>query len=637
MDVVKPAAGLVVTLALAFSLNARATEPSDDDVILPAVTFLSDAPRIDGTLDASLTSLPVRQFPHFESSDDSEADPTAGYRLAYGTGFLYLYVEAAGELVFRDRAFQNGDGFHTVIAKPLAADEPSEEFYVLACSAVNDPAKEWSRRVFWYHDVDRIFERTSDDTMLAFAERGGRIAFELLLPWKDIHPFHPWLSGGIGFNLRFVKAFGEADRSRYSVMNDPDIDRENRPRRYRRLRFETPRLENGLQAFVRLDASHVDEGETVSARIATLAAARSVVKLRTRVETGEGEAALLSRADLEAGAGLETHLVEIEGAGTLPSGGYEAAWRILETPLSGSLPFTVLPPFDAGEVASRLARLPATISTGSRTTMELLATEIARDLGAKRADETCGAERLEIARLEGFLDAAAKGDDRLAARTGSFRRGFRSAMDGTLQPYAVHVAATLDRSARRPLVVYLHGSASDETDLFTHAFVASDGAIAIAPFGRGPSHGWHEGHAQTDVAEAVDDAVASYGADEARIVLAGFSMGGYGVYRTFLETPERYRAVASFSGAPSLGSSDGPDFLDEKNLDVFREVPVFIFHGAKDRNLPVEPVRLLADKLRAAGASVTLVVEDDKGHEAPGPASILAYQSWLVSVLGHGK
>ncbi len=118
--------------------------------------------------------------------------------------------------------------------------------------------------------------------------------------------------------------------------------------------------------------------------------------------------------------------------------------------------------------------------------------------------------------------------------------------------------------------------------------------------------------------------------------LTCYSMGGYGVYRTFYETPGRFRALAIFSGDPSLGprslGDQAPDFSEQGRLAPFRNVPMFIFHGGRDRNCPIEHTRELIDKLKAAGAKVEFHYEADKGHEAPSAQTRQAFHSWLDAV-----
>jgi hypothetical protein len=271
----------IASLVLASASVRAVAAPASD----PPVSYLAAPPIIDGVLDDDLQALPLRTFPVIQESGPANPDRGARYRLAYGTGFLYVFIELdANTLAFRDRAYQNGDGFTLVIAKPEPGDGPTREFYVLACSAVDRRDMDWSRKVFWYYNVDHIFVPVSDDTKVAFHDGDGVISFELLLPWKDVHPYHPWLSEGIGFNLGVVNAVGDQERTVYKVVDD-NIGAENSLRRYARLQFESPRHAGDPQTFVRLDRNTISAGETVHARAVTVA--RSCQRATARVLVSE--------------------------------------------------------------------------------------------------------------------------------------------------------------------------------------------------------------------------------------------------------------------------------------------------------------------------------------------------------------
>ena len=234
------------------------------------IKYLSESPIIDGELDSNLFSLEPREFPVIVKTNDNNPDIKVTYRLAYGTNFFYVYIEAEAEkLIYRDRAYQNGDGFHMVLARPKPKNQLTDEFYVLACSAVNKESMEWSRNIFWYYNVDDIFKRTSKDTKLMFAEPDGKISFELLLPWKDVYPYHPWLSERIGFNLCFVKAIGDQDNNYYFVRKD-NMGAENSKRDYKIMKFKEPNHEGKPQTYFILDRNNIHDTEILSSRSVTI-------------------------------------------------------------------------------------------------------------------------------------------------------------------------------------------------------------------------------------------------------------------------------------------------------------------------------------------------------------------------------
>jgi len=610
---------------------------------LAPVDFIAQAPAIDGALDPGLRQLPRRSFSQVDLIGTDAKLVEAHYRLAYGTDFLYVYVEAEGDrLTFNDRAYQNGDGFHMVIARPRPGDAPTDEFYVAACSAVDRPELEWSRRLFWYYNVDKIFVPMSPQAKLASAVQDGVISFELLLPWQDLHPYHPWLSAGIGFNIGFVKASGQG--AFYYRLLPEDLGQENQPRRYIRLRFAEPALEKGIQTFARLERNHLEKGEPLRARAVSLSSGEDTETLRASVLSGEGTSLARGIAEYPCHRGLTFHEFGVDLA-DLPPGGYRVAWSSLRGHSKGddavrAAGLTVMPAAAADAYSRRLESVKARLSPGSAVTLRFLLDEAVASLRAAKPYETTARERLALLRIEDDLAQAEAGRDVLATRTGYARRAFRSNVDGSLQPYAVRVPAGFDRtrSKKYPLVVYLHGSASDETNLSGVDYLSQGEAIELAPRGRGPSNGFTRDHAQEDIEEAVAAVVESYPIDTARIVLTGFSMGGYGAYRTYSEHPRRYRAVAVFSGEPDLGNlyfpGEGhPNFLDDKTLAPFKGLSIFVFHGKEDRNCPFATTQELIKKLERAGAQVEFVTEEGAGHTRPSPETIRRYREWLAAVL----
>jgi fermentation-respiration switch protein FrsA (DUF1100 family) len=133
--------------------------------------------------------------------------------------------------------------------------------------------------------------------------------------------------------------------------------------------------------------------------------------------------------------------------------------------------------------------------------------------------------------------------------------------------------------------------------------------------------------------EAIADVCRHCPIDQHRIVLARFSMGGYGVYRTHYETPGTYKALVVFCGIPDLayervGQGGHPDFLQDEYLAPFKDVPMFVFHGTADRNAPFEKTVQVVEKLRAVGARVAFVVQEGVGHGAPSAEHIAQYHHW---------
>jgi len=92
--------------------------------------------------------------------------------------------------------------------------------------------------------------------------------------------------------------------------------------------------------------------------------------------------------------------------------------------------------------------------------------------------------------------------------------------------------------------------------------------------------------------------------------------------------------LAIFSGSPCLGDhyTKGvpvADFMDGKNLKSFKNIPVFMFHGEKDMNLPFTNAQKFAEKLTRSGARVKFVSDSFAGHESPGIEVMSTFYGWI--------
>jgi len=434
------------------------------------------------------------------------------------------------------------------------------------------------------------------------------------------------------------KAVGQRGVNSYRVV-DAGIGDENSPREYALLRFEPPHHEGDPQTFVLLDRNNISEGDTLHARAVTVAAQPTKEDLVVYTQAGEKTNIDYALVSYDCGPGLtfEDFIVK---SYKQPPGGYVAKWLSQNNESQGESGFSILPAFEPAALKRRLDGARGSLSPGSRTTLEFTIEEIGSDLEKLYPYETAASPRIRIARLIDYIEEAEAGNDRFAAQREFVRMAYRSKLDDTFQPYMVYLPKDFDSSRKYPLLVFLHGSASTETNIRGWRDIIPEGFIALGPRGRSPSNYYCWDNAQTDIAEAIRSVKENFPIDERNVFLAGFSMGGYGVYRTFYETPGTYKAIAVFSGKPSIGfQSSAPkdakivDFTQPANIKIFKGVPVFIFHGKRDLNVPYDGTERFVAKLKRAGASVQFYAEADKGHESPSDETIRAFLNWVDAVL----
>lgn len=155
--------------------------------------------------------------------------------------------------------------------------------------------------------------------------------------------------------------------------------------------------------------------------------------------------------------------------------------------------------------------------------------------------------------LERGARRAADADRSWTQEKGRVLRGFRSAIDDSIQPYGVVVPASYDPSKPMRLDVVLHGSQlpSGLSEIRFMEQFAGGGApqqdfIELHPLGRVENGYRYAG--ETDVFEAIEAACASYAIDRRRIVLRGMSMGASGTWHLGLKYPDRFVALGPYCG-----------------------------------------------------------------------------------------
>jgi hypothetical protein len=131
-------------------------------------------------------------------------------------------------------------------------------------------------------------------------------------------------------------------------------------------------------------------------------------------------------------------------------------------------------------------------------------------------------------------------------------RGFRSALDDSVQPVRVTVPDDYDGTRPFPLDVAQHGRFTSLYEVETlNSWQGAEidylpGTIQIDLFGRGKNTYHWPGEA--DVFEAIEFAKQVYKVDPERMTLRGFSMGGAGVWHTALHHPDLWAAVEVGAG-----------------------------------------------------------------------------------------
>lgn len=600
------------------------------------IPFVENLPVIDGLPDESLSRIAWQSFPYSEKSNNSNLDFTTRYKLAYSLNCLYLLIETEGDsIVYRDRAYQNGDGFHLVIARPDSG-KATDEFYVLrfspACETKNVPA----RKGVWYYNVGLSGKQLSAVTQFVCQSKQGKSYFELALPWREVYPYHPLFSESIGLNLCFVKAIGDKDKNYYFLKKDKRIQWELSKREYITAKFEPPVLIDKPVSFAEVERRNSATGDSVKVTIISFSKSDNPVSYYFSFRSVDeySYTSFFEEKQLQTGINSSTFLLPTE---KLLPGGYKLFWKCSDNS-EGEIPFCILPRIGYNKEKAKLDELRNEISDGNYNTMLFTLQNLVKEYEKIKPYETAGEIRERFNTYLNVVDAIKNNPEYLSEKPGIFRRAFLSAIDSTLQPYTIKLPANFDPKKKYPLFVMLHGSGSDDQGMLNNQLTENN-FIEIAPYGRGTSNCFTTDGAETDVIEAIEDAIKNYPVNASEIILAGFSMGGYGAYRIYHENPGMFKGAAVFSGHPNLANQwlgEGyPDFLDPSYLKTFRNTPVFIYHSKNDLNCPYSLTMELVEKLTIAGAKVEFVATSEGGHGIIDKENLLHYFRWVRETIGN--
>jgi pimeloyl-ACP methyl ester carboxylesterase len=222
-------------------------------------------------------------------------------------------------------------------------------------------------------------------------------------------------------------------------------------------------------------------------------------------------------------------------------------------------------------------------------------------------------------------------------------KGYRSRLDGSVQPYAITFPGTFgkDISQKWRVDVVLHGRDKTLNEVkFLHNFNGDKAApkeqnfVRIDIYGRGNNaYRWA---GEVDVFEVLDHFFASerqFGRerllDQNRMVLRGFSMGGAGTWHLGLHWPDRWCVLGPGAGFTTthgyIKNLPGklPDY-QEACLHIYDavdyaenafNVPVVAYSGAKDAQM--QAAVNIENRLKELGIPMTHLIAPDLEHKFP--------------------
>lgn len=594
------------------------------------VPYLDNTPEIDGILDEELMSLQKRHFNHIWQFDNPPTDTVpVEYVIGYTSTHFYLYIESQTDSInFRNRGFQNGDGFKLLFAIPQK-DSVTDEYYKLFFSP-NKKNDYWARQKIWTYNTKAVLRNFSNSTLFDYKAQNGTCGFEALISWDDIPPYHPWMLEKIGFNLYFAKAIGDTITNGYAVVHDYGIWDEGVKRKFTQLSFENPKTVDETILLIKPKNRSFKPNEELVIEASTISDEAQEEILLVTIINDSSEVVGGRELNISISEKFKKESFNLE-LDNLKPGEYSVRLTSSKDTISNTL-IAIIPTLDYKLLYQRISENSKHLGTGTLSTLMFKLNQLQSELNKLIPYEV---NQELLSEIDSFLkeyEMFQNGIDPYAGITEPYRRAFKSVIDNTYQAYTINLPDNYDPDKDYPLLVFLHGSGVDEQGLLNRP--RSNGKfIELAPFARDMYNCYSSDSSQNDIIEAIEDVIGSFSVDTSKIVIAGFSMGGYGALRTFYEHPDLYKGVAVFAGHPYLASSwlDGehPNFLSNKYSIVFKDKPVFIYHGQKDGSLPIDLIIKMSKELKSIGADVTLSIAENNGHEYPDKATNEKYFNWL--------
>jgi dipeptidyl aminopeptidase/acylaminoacyl peptidase len=221
------------------------------------------------------------------------------------------------------------------------------------------------------------------------------------------------------------------------------------------------------------------------------------------------------------------------------------------------------------------------------------------------------------------------------------------AVDGTMVPgYLTLPPGSTGKNL--PTILMPHGGPSSRDEWgfdWMAQFFAAQGFAVLQPNFRGSSgygDAWYQKNGFKSWRTAIGDVnagarwmIAEGIADPAKLSIFGWSYGGYAALQAAATEPDLYKATIAVAPVTDLETlrSDARNYSNFLAVSDFigngphvREgspaqnaakikAPVLMFHGDKDINVAIRQSRLMADQLRDAGKSPTLVVYPKLDHQ----------------------
>jgi predicted peptidase len=218
---------------------------------------------------------------------------------------------------------------------------------------------------------------------------------------------------------------------------------------------------------------------------------------------------------------------------------------------------------------------------------------------------------------------------------------------GVTYKYQVFVPDNWSSNQKWPIILFLHGVGERGTDglIQTQVGIATAirndrsrfPALVVMPQCL-KEHRWTDPEMEELSLSALGSASREFKGDPKRTYLTGLSMGGYGSWALAARYPNKFAAVVPICGgiltpddARKQPDSDRIPYL-EAAKKIGTKLPIWVFHGDADPDVPVSESRHMVEALKADGADVHYTEYPGVGHKSWDKAyAEPELMTWLLS------
>jgi predicted peptidase len=240
-------------------------------------------------------------------------------------------------------------------------------------------------------------------------------------------------------------------------------------------------------------------------------------------------------------------------------------------------------------------------------------------------------KRLTVISLLGLCASLTVAAQEIPTSAGDYAQS-QTLANGVEYGYGLHLPKNVDKRKKMPLIVALHyGFGGEQAPVdYGYDFMSwmisphFKDAIIVAPSAL--EQGWHNSNNTDALFALIAQLKAQYSIDDNRILLTGYSAGGFGTWAVGADHQEAFDAIMPISGAPRYMSPLDPSIetMEEAHEameampqpNVQWDIPVYVIHSKADVNVPIGITNSYIEqlKLEQPQADITYVTLEQAVH-----------------------